>query len=554
MRRAAREQQRQRRASQIRATPHRSSPTPIAPERGAIAPRAARRNRLCQRGRRRLSGATQLRQFRGRAAIPITVTFAAARPDEPHALLIPARKGSLPDEYLGGDDEAALRRAASGSRFEGESGAIVELFGEKGRIMLAGAGAADADQGLEKAGGAAAAKLLKSGEELLAIDASGIDAPEAGPRVAFGALQRAWMHEVYRTTLKPKQKTSLKRIVIVNASSEDQAAWPRYEHLAAGIALARELVTEPPNVIHPIGFVERVRGPLEKLGVSIETLDGPAMLELGMGALMGVAQGSINDPRLLVMRWDGTRGKATKPLALVGKGVTFDTGGISIKPAAGMEDMKFDMGGAAAIAGAFRALAGRKAKCHVVGVCGLVENMPSATAQRPSDVVTTMSGKTVEVINTDAEGRLVLCDALTWVQEKHGPETIVDLATLTGAMIISLGYEHGGIFANDDALADQLLAAGKASGDPLWRQPLGEAYDKLIDSPIADMKNIGPREAGSITAAQFLKRFIDDGVKWAHLDIAGMVWAKTATSLWDKGATGYGVRLLERFVRDNFDG
>ena len=215
--------------------------------------------------------------------------------------------------------------------------------------------------------------------------------------------------------------------------------------------------------------------------------------------------------------------------------------------------MKWDMGGAGAVAGAMKALALRKAKANVIGVCGLVENMPDGNAQRPGDVVTSMSGQTIEVINTDAEGRLVLCDAITWVQKTHGVKTIVDLATLTGAMIVSLGTEHGGIFANDDVLADQLLAAGRATGDLLWRFPLADSYNKLIDSQIADMKNVGPRGAGSITAAQFIQRFVEDGVKWAHLDIAGMVWSDKAGPTWDKGATGYGVRLLDRFVADNFE-
>jgi leucyl aminopeptidase len=253
------------------------------------------------------------------------------------------------------------------------------------------------------------------------------------------------------------------------------------------------------------------------------------------------------------MKWDGTAGAQEKPVVFVGKGVTFDTGGISIKPAAGMEDMKWDMGGAGAVAGTMKALAGRKAKAHVVGICGLVENMPDGNAQRPGDIVTSMSGQTIEVINTDAEGRLVLCDALHWAQETYKPDTIIDLATLTGAIIISLGKEHAGLFSNSDELSDQLLAAGKASGDKLWRMPVGPAYDKLIDSPIADIKNVGPRDAGSITAAQFLQRFIKDGVKWAHLDIAGTVWADKDGPTWAKGATGYGVKLLDRFVADNFE-
>ncbi len=234
----------------------------------------------------------------------------------------------------------------------------------------------------------------------------------------------------------------------------------------------------------------------------------------------------------------------------VGKGVTFDTGGISLKPGPGMEDMKWDMGGAGAVAGAMLAIVTRKAKANVIGVMGLVENMPDGKAQRPGDIVTTMSGQTVEVLNTDAEGRLVLCDALHWAQEQYDAARIVDLATLTGAMIIALGNEHGGMFANDDTLAEQLAAAGKASGDKLWRMPLGANYDKLIDSQIADMKNVGPREGGSITAAQFLGRFIKDGTPWAHLDIAGMVWAAKPGHSWEKGATGYGVRLLDQFVRD----
>jgi len=323
--------------------------------------------------------------------------------------------------------------------------------------------------------------------------------------------------------------------------------------VAEGVALTKELVTEPANIIYPESFVTRCQH-LKELGVEITVLDDKDMSALGMGALLGVAQGSRRPARLLVMKWDGTGDTQERPVALVGKGVTFDTGGISIKPAAGMEDMKWDMGGAGAVAGAMKALAGRKAKAYVVGVCGLVENMPDGNAQRPGDIVTSMSGQTIEVLNTDAEGRLVLCDALHWVQEKYNPEYVVDLATLTGAIIVSLGSEYAGLFSNSDELADKLTAAGKASGDPLWRFPLSKAYDKMIDSPIADMKNIGGKGAGSITAAQFLGRFIKDGVKWAHLDIAGTVWAEKPGPVWDKGATGFGVRLLDRFVADNFEG
>ena len=345
----------------------------------------------------------------------------------------------------------------------------------------------------------------------------------------------------------------METLTVASAPADASTLWPSYHAIAEGVALTKELVTEPANIIYPESFVERCKH-LAELGVEISVLDDKDMAALGMGALLGVAQGSRRPARLLVMKWDGTGGSQERPVALVGKGVTFDTGGISIKPAAGMEDMKWDMGGAGAVAGAMKALAGRKAKAYVVGVCGLVENMPDGNAQRAGDIVTSMSGQTIEVLNTDAEGRLVLCDALHWVQEKYNPEYIVDLATLTGAIIVSLGSEYAGLFSNSDELADKLTAAGKASGDPLWRFPLSKAYDKMIDSPIADMKNIGGKGAGSITAAQFLGRFIKDGVKWAHLDIAGTVWADKAGPVWDKGATGFGVRLLDRFVADNFEG
>ncbi len=278
------------------------------------------------------------------------------------------------------------------------------------------------------------------------------------------------------------------------------------------------------------------------------------MKKLGMGALLGVAQGSANPPYLVTMQWNGDAAAKDKaPVCFVGKGVTFDTGGISIKPAAGMEDMKFDMAGSAAVIGALKALAGRKAKANVVGVIGLVENMPSGTAQRPGDVVTTASGQTVEVINTDAEGRLVLADALWYAQETFKPRCIIDLATLTGAIIIALAHEYAGLFSNDDTLSDQLTKAGNSVDEALWRLPLGDAFDKMINSPIADMKNTGERGAGSITAAQFLQRFIKKGTAWAHLDIAGTAWQGKDKPLSPKGATAFGVRLLDRFIADNFE-
>ncbi|MBK5263694.1 MAG: leucyl aminopeptidase, partial [Alphaproteobacteria bacterium] len=322
--------------------------------------------------------------------------------------------------------------------------------------------------------------------------------------------------------------------------------------IAHGMQLAKDLGNLPANVCTPTYLAEQARELAKRYRMKVQVLERDDMEKLGMGSLLSVARGSVQPPKLITLEYRGGA-KRSKPVALVGKGVTFDTGGISIKPAAGMEDMKWDMGGAGAVAGMMKALAGRKAKAHVVGVCGLVENMPGGNAQRPGDIVTSMSGQTIEVINTDAEGRLVLCDAMHWAQKTYSPEILVDLATLTGAIIISLGSEHGGLFSNDDGLAEGLLAAGKAAGDPLWRFPLSDAYNKLIDSPIADMKNVGARGAGSITAAQFLQRFVESGVKWAHLDIAGMVWADKPGATWDKGATGYGVRLLNQFVTDRLE-
>jgi leucyl aminopeptidase len=284
-------------------------------------------------------------------------------------------------------------------------------------------------------------------------------------------------------------------------------------------------------------------------------LDKREMQRLGMGALLGVAQGSVRDPRLVVLRWDGApRAKDKRPVAFIGKGVTFDTGGISIKPAGGMEDMKWDMGGAGVVIGLMMALAGRKAKVNAVGVAGLVENMPSGTAQRPGDVVTTMSGQTIEVINTDAEGRLVLADVLWYAHSTFKPKFMINLATLTGAIVISLGTYQAGLFSNNDELANRLIAAGKAIDERLWRMPLGEKYDKDINSDIADMKNVGKgREAGSVTAAQFLQRFVND-VPWAHLDIAGVAWMRNGENpLVPKGATGFGVRLLDRLVHDHYE-
>ena len=489
----------------------------------------------------------------------IKVSFAASRPDGAYALAVPVRAAENVADRLGGLDEnarALASRAADAQRFEREAGAIAETFiDDKGmvrRLLLVGLGGQrDADALYEKAGGALTARLLTSGETRLVVDLGGTDLrAEEAARLAFGAAARSWRYDQYRTKLGRKQQPTLEEVVIVGASD---AEWAHAAALLEGLDLTRSLVTEPANIIYPESFVARARAALESLGVEFEVLDETRMAELGMGALLGVAQGSVRPPRLLAMRWNG--GKAGgKPVVFVGKGITFDTGGISIKPALGMESMKWDMGGAGAVTGLMKAVAARKAKVNVVGVCALAENMPDGNAQRPGDVVTSLSGQTIEVINTDAEGRLVLADAMTWAQRQYKPAVMVDLATLTGAMIISLGHEYGGMFANDDELAAKLEAAGKASGDRLWRLPMGDEYNKIMDSQIADMKNSASREGGSITAACFLQRFVEDGVKWAHLDIAGMVWSDKASHLYDKGATGYGVALLDRYLADNHEG
>jgi leucyl aminopeptidase len=481
------------------------------------------------------------------------IVSSATRPVEAQCLVfLVAKDGPIAPSIAA---HSLVRDAAATARFAGDAGAALDLYVNEGEavvhVLLIGTGSRSATD-MEKAGAAISARLLTSGTGHVAVDGGDHDA-EALAHLALGAQLRAWRWDAYRTKLSDKQKITLNQLTLVSTADGLAAGLKDMDALAQGVMFTRELVAEPGNIIYPESFVERCK-PLADLGIEVSILDEKDMAALGMGALLGVAQGSVRPARLLALRWDGTGGKQPKPLCFVGKGVTFDTGGISLKPGPGMEDMKWDMGGAGAVAGAMKALALRKADAHVVGICGLVENMPDGGAMRPGDIVTTMSGQTVDVHNTDAEGRLVLCDAVWWAQETFRPDTLVDLATLTGAMIISLGHEYGGLFSNDDTLADQLLDAGKACGDKLWRFPLSDTYDKLLDSPIADMKNIGPRYAGSITAAQFIKRYIQDGVKWAHLDIAGMVWADKPGLTWDKGATGYGVRLLDQFVRSHHQG
>ena len=483
------------------------------------------------------------------------IRFADSRPSGDYALVLPVRGKDRSVLASLGASQGAVSSALDRQRFEGEASSVSEQFVEDNglvrRLLLVGTGAGDSADSPEKLGGTAVARLLTSGERVAVIDVSslGYDA-DAAARAALGAALRAWRYDRYRTKLKDNQKPTLDEVVLVGGGAGAAKRYTdRWAPVVEGVSLTRELVTEPANIIYPESFVERVRASIKGSGVEVEVLDRAAMEKLGMGALLGVAQGSVREARLLVLKWNGGKSGGA-PVAFVGKGVTFDTGGISIKPAAGMEAMKWDMGGAGAVVGSMKALALRKAKANVVGVCGLVENMPGGNAQRPGDVVTSMSGQTVEVINTDAEGRLVLADAITYVQRNFKPTTIVDLATLTGAILISLGHEWAGLFSNNEELAATLQRAADESGDKLWRMPLAEPFDRLIDSPIADMKNVGPREGGSITAAQFIQRFVDSSVAWAHIDMAGKAWSDKASSTYDKGATGYGVRLLDQYVAD----
>lgn len=460
-----------------------------------------------------------------------------------------------------------LGRAMKAATFTGKKGKLMELLAPAGlsapRVLVAGIGEAAKDDArlFEDLGGEAAARLQTLEPELVA-DFGGLSGLAVGTEVAaahfaHGLMLRNWRLDTYRTRLKEEQKPKLAALTIAGAPPSTAELATRLAKVAEGVAFAKELITEPGNVIYPESFVERVRARVEPLGVKVTVLDEAELRRLGAGSMLGVAQGSARPPRLLAMDWNGTGNPDAVPLALVGKGVTFDTGGISLKPGPGMEDMKWDMGGAGAVAGALVALAGRRAKARVVGVCGLVENMPDGNAQRPGDIVTSLSGQTIEVLNTDAEGRLVLNDCFTWTQRTYKPRVMIDFATLTGAIIISLAHHYAGVFTNSDSLWAKLEAAGKAVNDLVWRQPLSEPgghYDQLIESTIADMKNIGPREGGSITAAQFLQRFVDEGVEWAHIDIAGAVWRPKAAPLHDKGATGFGVRLVDRLVADHFEG
>ncbi len=458
--------------------------------------------------------------------------------------------------------EGALTRARKVAGFTGKAGEILEIFAPTGtkrsRLLIVGLGKT-ADFGSPQSERIAAAVLgrFKGGadrELTFAVDrprGARLNEAELAAHLALGALLKSYTFDKYRTRKDGEKPIALNKVTLTTSDpSAAKAAWAPLEAEAKGVFLARDLVNEPANVLGPDEFVSRIKA-LSKHGVKIEVLGEKEMKRLGMGALLGVGQGSKRESKLLVLRWNGAKKHKEAPLAFVGKGLCFDSGGLSLKSGAGMMDMKGDMAGAAAVTGAILALALRKAPIDAVAVAGLTENMPGGGAQRPDDVVKTMSGQTVEVLNTDAEGRLVLADALWYAQDRFKPRFMVDLATLTGAIVVALGTEHAGLFANDDTLADRLIAAGKATGETMWRMPLSPAYDKLLKSKIADMKNVAGRGAGSITAAQFLQRFAGK-TPWAHIDIAGVAYPEggEANPLAPDWATGWGVRLLDRLAAD----
>jgi leucyl aminopeptidase len=457
--------------------------------------------------------------------------------------------------------EALIRRAAAAAEFKGKAQAVLELLAPAGteldRLLVVGQGKADALAELDwlRLGGNTIGALPRGAAATVLLeraDGAAVTAAQAAD-FGLGAKLRAYAFDNYKPEKEdgPRKKGPTKLTVALDDMSGIRAAWSAREAIAAGALLARDLVNEPPNVLGPVEFAERAAA-LKSEGLAIDVLTEREMKKLGMRALLGVNQGSARPPRLVVMRWNGGKPK-DKPVAFIGKGVVFDTGGISIKPAGGMEDMKGDMAGAACVTGLMAALAGRKAKVNAVGVIGIVENMPDGNAQRPGDIVTAMSGRTIEIINTDAEGRLVLADALAYTESRFQPKFMLDLATLTGAVIVALGHHYAGMYSTDDDLATALSAAGNATGERVWRMPLAAEYDKQIDSKFADVRNSAGRDAGSVTAAHFLKRFVKD-TPWVHLDIAGTGFGSPQTDINKSWASGWGVRLLDRLVADKYEG
>lgn len=462
--------------------------------------------------------------------------------------------------------KGTITKAARAAGFTGKAKSSIEILAPPGidaqRILVIGIGRPAEQFDRLLLGGYAFAQTSARKTENASLIAEPADYGGAGPDdfagdLALGAALRSYTFKKYQTRKSENEQGSEPRnglqMLTVHCAKPDAAtkAFVPRQAVADGVFLARDLVNEPANILGPVEFAERMRA-LADTGVTVEILDEEQLKALKMDALLAVGQGSARPSRVVVMQWHGGKSKRGKPVCFVGKGVCFDTGGISMKPAAGMEDMKGDMGGAACVAGLMLALAKRNAAVNAIGLIGLTENMPSGTAQRPGDIVTSMSGQTIEVLNTDAEGRLVLADVLWYAQERFKPRLIVDLATLTGAIMVALGKEYAGLFSNEDKLARELEAAGRETGEKVWRMPLAKAYDKLIDSKTADMKNIGGRHGGAITAAQFLQRFIKD-TPWAHLDVAGTAMDSTRNEINQSWASGWGVRLLDKFVSETYE-
>ena len=517
-------------------------------------------------------------------AAPLEIKFARLDAAPASTLAVLAGKDivlSPAVQNLNTKGQGVIVKAAEAASFKGKQKTSIEILAPQKldcqRLVVVGAGktADHLESDWATVGGYALGQITarKTQEASIIAEVAGADVkPEVvAANLAFGALLRHYTFNKYKKKTdgtgnggegangaaaeqKPQAEKDKLTQLTVHCADPDKAraAFEAKRAVADGVYFARDLVNEPANVLGPVEFADRVKE-LEKLGLEVEILEDEALAELGMNTLLSVSVGSVRPARVAVMQWNGAKSKRAKPLAFIGKGVVFDTGGISIKPAGGMEDMKGDMGGAAAVAGLMYALAARKAPVNAVGLIGLVENMPSGSATRPGDIVTSMSGQTVEILNTDAEGRLVLCDVMWYAQERFKPRFMIDLATLTGAIMVALGKEFAGMFANDDKLADQLIAASKATGEKVWRMPLDKSYDKLMDSRNADIKNIGGRWGGACTAAAFLGRFVKKDVPWVHLDVAGtaMDAPKNETSM--SWASGWGVQLLDRLVADNFE-
>ena len=474
--------------------------------------------------------------------------------------------GAVADR-LDKQSDGALRRAIAAADFKGKARSAIEVLGASGidpkRVIVLGTGDRDEAKELDwqRMGGAAFAQVNSRPSAAASLIVEGGEGTaEIAAQLAQGAMLRAYNFRRYLTRKNTEEANGngsrpLPQLDVLCADPEAATrAFERRRAIANGVYFARDLVNEPANALGPVEFADRLQH-LAIPGLEVEVLDVAQLEALKMGSLLAVGQGSVRPSRVVVMQWHGAkRARNKQPLCFVGKGVVFDTGGISMKPAAGMEDMKGDMGGAACVSGLMQALAERKAPVNAVGLVGLVENMPSGSATRPGDIVTSMSGQTIEILNTDAEGRLVLADVLWYAQERFKPRLIVDLATLTGAIMVALGKEHAGLFSNNDKLARELEEAGEATGEKVWRMPLSAAYDKLIDSKNADMKNIGGRFGGAITAAQFLQRFIKSPeTPWAHLDVAGTAMDSARNEINQSWGSGWGVRLLDKLVQSHYE-